>query len=154
MNTIFRYISSIAICESVGFISGLVSSPDSWYTSLKKPSITPPSWVFAPVWTLLYALMGISAAMVIHKNEKATAQNFVIFSTQLLLNFLWTILFFGLHLPLTAFIDILLLLATILLTYWKFLHISKLAAILLIPYILWVSFASVLNFEIWRLNRP
>ncbi len=153
MKTFIRYISSIAICESIGFLSGLAVSPDSWFATLKKPSITPPSWVFAPVWTLLYALMGISAAMVIvYKNRDARIGMFF-FTTQLLLNFLWSIIFFGLHLPFVAFIDILLLISTVLLTFWKFLRTSKPAAILLIPYILWISFASVLNFKIWRLNK-
>lgn len=153
MNRFMRYFSSIAICESVGLLSGLAVSPDSWYSTLKKPSFNPPSWVFGPVWTLLYALMGISAAMVIIKKTKDSRIGMGFFSAQLLLNFVWSIIFFGLHLPLAAFIDILLLMAMILLTFWKFFRVSKPGAILLLPYILWVSFASVLNFQLWRLNR-
>lgn len=153
MNTFFRYLSSIAICESAGFISGLVVSPDSWYSTLKKSSITPPSWVFAPVWTLLYALTGISAAMVIVKKTRDSQIGMGFFSAQLFFNFLWTIIFFGLHLPLAALIDIILLMTMLLLTFWKFLHVSKPAAILLVPYILWLIFASFLNFTIWILNK-
>jgi translocator protein len=153
LNTFIRNFSSIAICESVGFLSGLVVSPDTWYSTLKKPSITPPSWIFGPVWTILYALMGISAAMVIVKKNRDATVGMGFFSAQLILNFLWSIIFFGVHLPLAAFIDILLLLTMILLTFWKFSRVSKPAAVLLIPYILWVSFASVLNLKLWRLNR-
>lgn len=153
MNKFLRYFSSIVRCESVGIVSGLFISPDPWYRTLKKPSITPPPWVFPPVWTILYALMGISAAMVTTKKNKYSHIGMSLFSAQLTFNFLWSIIFFGLHLPLVAFIDILLLLSLIIMTFRKFFRISKPAAILLVPYILWVSFASVLNLKLWRLNR-
>lgn len=151
MNKFLHYFSSIARCESIGIVSSLFISPDSWYKALKKPSITPPSWVFAPIWAILYALMGISAAMITANKNYIKSMSF--FSVQLMFNFLWSIIFFGLHLPLIAFIDILLLLTSIILTFRNFLRISKPAAVLLIPYILWVSFATVLNFKIWRLNN-
>jgi tryptophan-rich sensory protein len=100
-------------------LSGLFVSPDSWYKTLRKPSITPPSWVFASVWTTLYALMGISAAMVLQRKIKIPIFGMNCFYVQLMLNFLWSIIFFGLHLPFVAFIDILVLFTMIILTISK-----------------------------------
>ena len=147
---------SIIACLLAGFIGGIFtsSSVSTWYETLNKPSFSPPNWVFGPVWTLLYILMGISFYIVWLKSfkEKEVKKAAAIFAVQLLLNMLWSILFFGLKSPLAAFIEVVLLWLAICLTILQFSKISKPAAYLLVPYILWVSFASVLNLAIVLLN--
>jgi benzodiazapine receptor len=147
---------SILICQLAGIIGSFftVSSVGTWYVGLAKPSFNPPNWVFFPVWTTLFVLMGISLYIVwdngIKSKQSKTA--ITIFGVQLALNTLWSILFFGFKSPLFAFIEIIFLWTAILLTILYFYRISKPAAYLLIPYILWVSFAAVLNFSIFYLN--
>ena len=133
-------------------IGGLftASSVSTWYVELNKPVFNPPSWIFGPVWTLLYLLIGISLYLVWIKKDDVRA--FFVFGIQLFLNALWSILFFGLKLPLYAFIEIILLWIAILMTIIYFYRINKTSAYLLVPYILWVSFAAVLNFSIFILN--
>lgn len=150
-------VVSIAVCflaAGVGsaFTAGAI---DTWYAALNKPFFNPPNWIFGPVWTLLYLLMGISLYLVwIAKGDKkAKRQAITFFIIQLGLNTLWSILFFGLKSPSAAFIGIVFLWLTIFLTIKNFLRISKVAGWLLIPYIAWVSFASVLNLSIIILNR-
>lgn len=148
-------ITAIVLCESVGIAGGKISSEaiSEWYRTLKKPSINPPSWIFGPVWTLLYAMMGWSVA-IIWKNkvgrERISAH--LAFGVQLCLNFLWTVLFFGMRNPFAAFVNIVFLLLSIVVTMITFWRVSKKASLLLVPYLLWVSFASVLNWFLWRLN--
>ncbi len=127
----------------------------SWYANLNKPFFTPPGWLFGPVWTTLYLLMGIAAFLLWQKGlENRTVRiALLFFLIQLALNALWTPLFFGLQMPLLAFVEIIFLLAAILLTIIFFAKVSALAAVLLCPYILWVAFAAVLNASIWILNR-
>ena len=153
---ILKLVISIIICESAGFIGSLFTTPaiPSWYATLVKPSFTPPNGVFAPVWTTLFLLMGISAFLVWRKGIENPRVNLALrlFIIQLILNSLWSVLFFGLRSPLLGFIEIMLLWTFILLTILYFFKVSKVAGILLLPYILWVSFAAVLNFSIWRLN--
>jgi len=120
-----------------------------WYATLQKPSFSPPNFLFAPVWTTLYILMGISLALILNKKNKTAIIFFVV---QLVLNSLWSILFFGLKSPKLAFVEIIFLWLAILITILKFFKISKLAGWLFVPYLLWVSFASVLNLTIVRLN--
>lgn len=153
----WKLIVAIVICEGVGIISGLLSRSEmnTWFATLAKPSWNPPAYLFGPVWTTLYLLMGVSLWIIwksdtIAIKKKRNAIN--IFAVQLFLNFWWSILFFKLHQPGLAFIDILLMLITILLTIYQFFKISKLAAWLLVPYISWVIFASVLNYTIWKMN--
>lgn len=149
----FKFIISILVCQLAAVIGSLFTakSVTNWYPDLIKPSFNPPSWLFAPVWTILFILMGISLYLVWNsKMNNKTA--IIIFAIQLILNILWSILFFGLHFPLYAFIEIIVLWIFILLTIIKFYSISPTAAYLLIPYILWVSFAAILNFFLWRLN--
>jgi tryptophan-rich sensory protein len=148
-----RLVASIGICLLVGFIAGFFtsSSISSWYSQLNKPSFNPPNWLFGPVWTVLYILMGVSLYLVWNNDGSKIA--IIFFAVQLALNFIWSFLFFSLHNPLIAFIEILLLLSMIIVTTLKFYPISHTAAFLMIPYILWVSFASVLNFSIYWLNR-
>lgn len=145
----------IAICEAVGVTGGVITAKSipHWYKKLKKPSFSPPSWVFGPVWTMLYALMGLSTFIITEK--KAAGQHVAIsaFAVQLLFNFLWTFIFFGKRSPFAAFIDILFLWVAIVATVIFYWCISRKAALLLIPYFLWVTFASVLNLQIWKLNR-
>jgi len=146
----------IGISLSAGFIGSIftVSSVRTWYVDLSQPFFSPPSYVFGPVWSALYVLMGISAYLVwakgIKKKEVKTALK--IFFLQLVLNTLWSILFFGLQSPLLALVEIVLLWLLILITIKKFASISNAAGLLLVPYILWVSFASILNFSIVLLN--
>jgi translocator protein len=151
---ILKLIICILICQIIGFLGSLfnIKSIPSWYSKQKKPSFNPPSWIFGPVWTLLYLLMGISLYLVLISG-KATTIPIIIFSIQLFLNLIWTGIFFGMKKPLLAFIEIILLWASILLNILTFYPISKVASYLLIPYILWVSFASILNFSIYWLNR-
>lgn len=148
-----KLIASIGICLAIGLIAGLFTSNSvsTWYSNLNKPSFNPPNWIFGPVWTILYILMGISLYFVWVKPTSKIAITF--FIIQLALNFLWSILFFSLKNPLLAFIDILLLLIMIILTMIQFYPISRTSALLFIPYLLWVSFATILNFSIYYLNK-
>lgn len=156
MKKIFTLIIFVGACLVVAFSGSLVTTPSitNWYADLNKPAFNPPSWVFAPVWTLLFIMMGISAYLVWEKRTKKKGYGaaLILFTIQLGLNYLWSFLFFGLHSPFFALIDIILLWIFILLTIIKFFKISKSAAYLLIPYLLWVTFASGLNFFVWRLN--
>ena len=146
----------IGLCELVGLFATpfTIVAISTWYTTLIKPSFSPPNWLFGPVWILLYFLMGVAAYLVWEKGWKRkpvrTALNF--FFIQLVLNFLWSVLFFGLHSPILGLMDIILLLVFIVMTIWQFKKISPTAAYLLIPYLLWVSFATLLNFSIVVLN--
>jgi tryptophan-rich sensory protein len=147
MKTVARVILAIVVCELVGVAGSLFTTPaiDSWYAFLAKPAFSPPSWLFAPAWTLLYALMGVAIALVWPRLSK-------LFVLQLLVNGLWSFLFFGLHNPLLGLIDIVvlwILILVLLLGYWR---INKTSFWLFVPYFLWVSFATALNFSVWRLN--
>lgn len=157
MNNYLKLTIFIIICELVGLISTpfTINSVQTWYQYLNKPFFSPPNWVFGPVWTLLYLLMGVSAYLIWRKGlkKKNIKPALIYFSVQLFFNFLWSIIFFGLHSPFVALIDIVLLLVTIFITILKFYNISKPAAYLLIPYILWVSFATLLNLSIILLNK-
>lgn len=151
-----KLILSLLLTVGIGALAGYITAGESsgeWYTSLKKPSFQPPSWLFSPVWTTLYVLMGISFYLV-WKQPLTRARNMAItlFLAQLLFNFMWSVLFFSWHSPGLALIDIVVLWISILLTILSFSKLSKTAAWLLVPYILWVSFATALNWEIWRMN--
>ena len=136
--------------------AGLVGSrfmPGEWYASLAKPSWNPPSYVFGPVWTTLYILMGISAWLVWRKVGFSGAASVLgLFLVQLVLNSLWSYLFFGIHQPGLALIEIVILWSVILVITIGFWRISVIAGIMLLPYLCWVGFASVLNLQLWRLN--
>jgi tryptophan-rich sensory protein len=155
MKNLPRLAISIIIPLAVGVVSSFFTrnSIPTWYSTLAKPALNPPNWIFFPVWTLLYVMMGVSLYFVWRKgfnNETKTA--IYVFSAQLLLNFLWTFLFFGLKSILLAFAEIIVLWIMILVTILRFYKISKGAAYLLIPYIIWVSFASYLNLAIFLVN--
>ena len=156
MKRTFDLILAVLICQGMGLIGSLFTTPaiTSWYAGLIKPSFNPPNWIFAPAWILLYTLMGIAAFLIWNRRngKKKIKTALVLFSVQLVLNSLWSIIFFGLHLPQYAFLEILVLWFFILLTLLSFYKISKPAGLLLLPYILWVSFATILNLSIMILN--
>ena len=156
INNFFKCIISIILVEGVGIISGVLTntSVTTWYSNLEKSNLNPPAWIFGPVWTILYFLMAVAAFLVWKKGfqKKGVKIALSTFIFQLLLNFLWSIFFFGLHNPLLALIDIVLLWLAILGTMVLFYKISRPAMYLLLPYLLWVSFASYLNYTIWILN--
>lgn len=150
-----KLVLAVLICQSAGVIGSVftTSSLESWYQKLVKPSFNPPGWLFGPVWISLYLLMGISLYLVwIRRPEQGTFAALVFFGIQLLLNTLWSVVFFGLQRPGLAFLEILFLFTAILVTAFLFFKISRPAAYLMIPYLIWVGFASVLNYFIWRLN--
>jgi benzodiazapine receptor len=151
-----KIIVSITICLFAGFLGSYFTAPaiPDWYASLIKPSFAPPDLVFFPVWTTLFVMMGISLFLVWQKGweDKKVKTAIYIFAGQLFLNALWSVAFFGLRSPLLGLMEIIILWIAILVTILSFTKVSRTAAYLLIPYILWVSFAAILNFSIWRLN--
>ena len=151
-----KLIVSIAICLFAGFLGSFFTIPaiPTWYATLAKPSFAPPNWLFFPVWTTLFVMMGISLYLVWRRGlEGQQVKNaLVIFAVQLILNVLWSAAFFGLRSPLSGLIEISILWISIAFTIMIFMKISRTAGLLLIPYIIWVSFAAILNFMIWRLN--
>ena len=151
-----KLILAIIICQTAGLIGALFtrSAIPDWYAFLTKPELAPPNWIFAPVWTTLYLLMGIAAFLIWKRGLDRTDVRLAlsIFTVQLVLNTLWSIIFFGLRAPGWAFIEIALMWVAILASIIAFSKISKTAAWLLVPYILWVSFAAYLNYSIYVLN--
>lgn len=147
---------AVFVCLAIGFLSGFAtqSSVNTWYTTLNKPDFNPLDVIFAPIWGILYILMGIAAGIVWSKGFHHIWVKTALyhFGFQLLFNALWSIVFFGFRSPSWALLVILVLLILIILTIRWFRVVSKMAALLLIPYLLWVGFATVLNFKIWELN--
>lgn len=147
---------SILLCQIAGLLGALFTTPaiPTWYSTLVKPSFLPPSWAFPVVWTLLYLLMGIALYLVWEKGlDKADVKKAMsVFGVQLFLNFMWSVLFFGLRSPLYGLVEITVLWIVIFVNIWLFYKVSKTAGLLLVPYILWVSFAALLNYSIWALN--
>jgi tryptophan-rich sensory protein len=139
----------ILVSLSAGFF-GSRFSPGEWYALLEKPSWNPPGWVFGPVWTILYILMGVAVWLV--WKSRGFSGAVYLFLAQLALNALWSYLFFGINRPGLAFLEILVLWVLILATMLAFRRVSTTAGALMVPYLLWVSFASVLNYALWRLN--
>jgi tryptophan-rich sensory protein len=152
-----RLLATIGACQAAGAVGTLVTRPalQDWYPALNKPPFNPPASIFGPVWTVLYAMMGVALDRVSRQQgmpaEVRLAQ--AVFGIQLALNALWSLLFFGARSPLAALVEIVLLWVAIVATIVAFARVSKLAAALLLPYLLWVTFAIVLNAEIWRRNR-
>ncbi|WP_243428140.1 TspO/MBR family protein [Clostridium rhizosphaerae] len=156
LGNIAALIASIIIAEGAGILSAYLGmSNRENYESFIKPSFAPPEWVFGIVWTILYLLMAIAAYRIWLKGKKEAnvRKALTLYGIQLLLNFLWTIIFFRFRLIGLAFFELMLLLIFTLLTTFEFFRIDKIAGILMIPYILWVSFAGVLNFTFWMLNN-
>ena len=156
INNTLKLIIAIVVSELAGIIGSVFTIPSitGWYNSLVKPDLAPPNWIFGPVWTMLFVLMGISAALIWRQglDRQDTRIALGIFIGQLVLNTLWSIIFFGLHSPVGAFVEIIFLWLAILAMIIAFSRISKPAAWLLLPYILWVTFAGYLNYMIWILN--
>lgn len=158
MNKITRILVVVVTCLAIGYFSGMVtrSAITTWYPTLVKPSFNPPNWIFAPVWSMLYVMMGVAAGLVWNRIEiekELVKKAVIIFAIQLALNALWSFLFFGLKNPMLAGIEIIILWLMIYETYIQFSKINKIAGYLFVPYLLWVSFAAVLNGSIWWLNR-
>jgi len=160
INNTFKLIIAIVVSELAGIIGSIFTTPSIpiWYAGIAKPALNPPAWVFGPVWTTLFALMGIAAFLIWKKglDRRDVKIALGIFIGQLVLNALWSIVFFGLHNPCWAFVEIIFLWLAILATIIVFAKISKPVVWLLVPYILWVSFAGYLNYSIWQLstNKP
>ena len=148
---------SIAVCLLAGVIGSLFtySSIPTWYAALIKPALNPPNWIFGPVWTTLYILMGISLYLIIKKGkpDRTIWTAIIVFAVQLVLNTLWSIVFFGNHMLFLALVIIIALWLMILMNIILFYKLDKWAGILLIPYILWVSFATYLTYALWMLNK-
>lgn len=153
---IISLIVAIITCEAAGIVGSIftASKIPTWYKGLMKPALNPPSWVFGPVWTTLYLLMGIALYIIWKKGLSTEGVKFAltIFAVQLILNALWSIVFFNMENLGLALINIVLMWLSILWTIVLFYRLSPTAGLLLIPYILWVSFASYLNYAIWTLN--
>jgi len=151
MGIAFLFVLVCLMAGAIGSVFTFQSIP-TWYATLNKPSFSPPNWVFGPVWTALYIMMGVAAYLVYREKNKGAKTALVFFGVQLALNVLWSFLFFGLQSPLYGVVCIILLWLAIAATIAKFYKISKTAGLILVPYLLWVSFASVLNFYVWMLN--
>ncbi len=155
MKKTIKLIICISLPLLVGGISGFATATSikDWYVHINKPSFNPPNYLFGPVWTTLYILMGISFYMILQTASHDMRKKAVnIFSIQLLLNFCWSFIFFNFQLPGFAFVEIMMMWISILTMIIIFYKINKTAALLQIPYLMWVSFASVLNGSIWYLN--
>lgn len=156
MKKIIKFLVSIFLCQMAGIIGiGFTSAAITlWYNTLNKPFFNPPAWIFGPVWTLLYIMMGIALFLVWEKETQRQKKRkaLLFFGLQLVLNAIWSPVFFGLRSPALGLIIIVFLWISILLTIINFYKLSKTATGLLVPYFVWVSFAAVLNFSIWQLN--
>ena len=155
-SNIVSLIVSIVIAQAAGGLGALfnVNSIPTWYRTINKSKLNPPNWVFGPVWTTLFLLMAIAAWLVwqVRAQDGASVALWT-YGLQLVLNVMWSAIFFGLKRPGWAFVEIIILWLAILATIYSFSAVSGLAAWLLVPYILWVSFAAYLNFSVWRLNK-
>lgn len=153
-NEVLALVIILAACFLVAGLASFATRPSipTWYEEIEKPSWTPPNWLFGPVWTALYAAMAV-AAWLVWKKAGWTGGHIPLFCVQLALNLAWSFIFFGLHRPGLAFVEIALLLVAIAATAIKFATVSKTAALLMAPYLVWVGYAAALNFAIWRANR-
>lgn len=156
MRDILRLIVSLVSCQLAGLIGSIFTTPaiPTWYASLEKPFFTPPNWLFAPAWFTLYVFMGVAAFMVWRKglSKREVRQGLIVFLIQLVLNAFWSVVFFGFQSPLAGIVVIVLLWIAILITILHFFRLSITAGSIMMPYILWVSFAMALNVSIWMLN--
>ncbi|MFC1962231.1 TspO/MBR family protein [Chloroflexota bacterium] len=156
MNTTLKLVVSIIACQGAGLIGAIFTTHaiPTWYAALEKPAFTPPNWLFAPTWTLLYLLMGIAAFLVWRHGleSRRVRVALIIFLIQLVLNALWSMVFFGLQSPFYGIVVIILLCLMILLTLITFFRVTAVSGWLLLPYLLWTTFAAVLNISAWLLN--
>lgn len=154
----FKILAMIVTCVVLGAVAGLFTQQgvETWYKTIEKPSFNPPNWIFAPVWTTLYVMMGIAAGLVWHdmdRQKETVKKGLTFFAIQLVLNILWSFLFFSLHNPLIALIEIILLWLMIYETFVQFNKVNKIAGYIFVVYLLWVTFATALNAAIYWLNR-
>lgn len=151
-----KLMVSIIVSQLAGVIGSIFTTPaiPTWYAELERPAFSPPNWIFGPVWITLYTLMGIAAWLVWRQGlgNREVRVGLTLFGVQLVLNALWSYVFFGRQAPFEGFMEIILLWLAILLTIVAFFRVSKPAGWLMIPYIVWVSFAAVLNYCLWQLN--
>jgi translocator protein len=154
MNKTIKLILSILLCQSAGIIGSFftVSAIPTWYATLNKPFFSPPNWLFAPVWTLLYALMGVFFYILWESKKKRAKSLQRFFLAHLFINALWSVVFFGLKSLFGALLIILVLLSMILYLIIKSGKVSRIAPYLLFPYLFWVSFATILNIAVWLIN--
>jgi tryptophan-rich sensory protein len=156
MNTYFSLALSILLSLAAGAIGSVFTYSEipTWYASLVRPDIAPPNWVFGPVWTTLYILMGTAAWLVYTREKDAVRrrESLALYVLQLALNTLWSIIFFSLHALGLALAEVVLLWIAIVATLWAFARTSRIAALLLVPYLAWVSFAGYLTYSFWLLN--
>ena len=157
MNNAAKLIISIVIPVAIGASAGFFTATgvDSWYQTINKPLWNPPNWIFAPVWMTLYVIMGI-ALFLVWKSDTSEAlkkRAITLFAIQLVVNFFWSFIFFNQQQPGWALVEIIAMWVSILLTIFAFAKVNKTAAWLLVPYISWVSFATILNYTIWQLNK-
>lgn len=149
-----KLVLMLLLPQAAGAVGSLFTAQaiPGWYATLARPELAPPNWVFAPVWTTLFLLMGIAAFLVWRRDTKGARTALALYGIQLALNVLWSMLFFGLRSPALALAEIGVLLLAILATAAAFYRISRTAALLLVPYVLWVCFAAFLNYRFWALN--
>ena len=158
---VIKFLIYLVICQGAGIVGSIFTVPaiKNWYVFLQKPSFSPPNWLFGPAWTIFYFLMAVSIFLIWSSSAKATDGQskktkmvFRLFWIHLFFNAIWSILFFGLQSPLLGLFDIIILWVMIGILTFQFFKIKKLAGILFIPYWLWVSFATILNFFVYKLN--
>ena len=153
---IFKLLVSLIACQLAGVVGSVFTTKaiPTWYAALEKPAFTPPNWLFAPAWITLYVLMGVSAFFIWRGGlgNRPVRISLIVFLVQLVLNALWSVIFFGLESPLYGIVVIVLLWIAILVTMLRFFKLSTTAGVLLIPYLLWVTFATALNVSIFVLN--
>jgi benzodiazapine receptor len=153
---IAKIVAAVGVCLLAGAVGGLFTSPaiPGWYAALQKPAFNPPNWIFGPVWTALYIMMGVAAFLVWDRGWRrpGVRHALAVFAAQLVLNVLWSALFFGARSPVAALVDIVALWLGILASIILFARVSKAGAVLMVPYLLWVSFATALNVAIVALN--
>lgn len=155
MKKVYKLIIALSIPQLAGGLGSLftANSVKNWYLTLEKPLLNPPSWVFGPVWTTLFLLMGYALYLVwVNEDKERKNVAYVAFAVQIVLNIFWSVIFFGLKNPGLAFVEILILWLAIIFNIFIFYRISRTSAWLLVPYLVWVSFAAYLNYSIWVLN--
>lgn len=154
MRLIFKILICVALCMGLGLLSGLNTAEEvnGWYNTINRPTWNPPNWLFGPVWTTLYIFMGIAAALVWHSHAYLKRKALSLFVIQFVLNLAWSYLFFSRHMIGVAFAELITMLVLILATTILFFRINKTAGLLMLPYLAWVSFATVLNGTIYSLN--
>lgn len=157
MTGVWGLVLCIVGCQLVGLAGGIVTRPalEGWYARLEKPPFNPPNWLFPPVWTTLFLFMGVALWLVLRADPEAGSRGLALglFGVQLGLNVLWSVLFFGLRSPGLAMVELVFFWAALVATTVLFFPLSTVAGVLFLPYLAWVSFAGILNFELWRRNR-